>query len=52
VATVLEVAMPSGVLCLVLCDRYGLDASLYAMAVTVTTVLSLLTLPLWYGVLS
>jgi hypothetical protein len=52
VATVLEVAMPSGVLCLVLCDRYGLDAPLYAMAVTVTTVLSLLTLPLWYGVLS
>ncbi|MEE9395479.1 MAG: AEC family transporter [Methylococcales bacterium] len=47
-ASVLEMAMPSMVLGIVLCDRYGLDTSLYAMAVTTTTLLSLVTLPLWY----
>lgn len=49
-AVILEMAMPSMVLGLVFCDRYRLDTSLYAMAVTVTTVLSLLTLPFWYRV--
>ena len=47
-AVVLETAMPSMVLGIVFCDRYNLDVSLYAAAVTITTVLSLLTLPLWY----
>jgi predicted permease len=47
-AVVMEAAMPSMVLGLVFCDRYDLDVSLYATTVTVTTVLSLLTLPLWY----
>jgi predicted permease len=47
-AVVMEAAMPSMVLGLVFCDRYDLDVSLYATMVTVTTVLSLLTLPLWY----
>ena len=46
-AVVLEAAMPSMVLGIVLCDRYKLDTSLYAMAVTLTTALSLFTLPLW-----
>jgi hypothetical protein len=44
---ILEGAMPTMVLGLVICDRFKLDTSLYAEAVTVTTVLSLLTLPLW-----
>jgi predicted permease len=48
-AVVLEAAMPSMVLGLVLCDRFNLDTTLYATAVTVTTVLSLITLPLWYN---
>lgn len=48
-AVVLEAAMPSMVLGIVFCDRYGLDTSLYAAAVTVTTALSLVTLPFWYG---
>jgi predicted permease len=48
-AVVLEAAMPSMVLGIVLCDRFNLDASLYAAAVTVTTALSLVTLPMWYG---
>ena len=50
-AAILEMAMPSMVMGVVFCDRYGLDTSLYAMAVTVTTVLSALTLPLWLQVL-
>ncbi len=50
-AAVLDLAMPSMVLGIVLCDRYKLDSSLYAMAVTVTTALSLVTLPLWYQIL-
>ena len=48
-ALVLEAAMPSMVLGIVLADRYKLDSHLYAMTVTATTALSLLTLPLWYA---
>lgn len=48
-AVVMEAAMPSMVIGIVLCDRYGLDTAMYAAAVTVTTALSLVTLPLWYG---
>ncbi|WP_455205730.1 AEC family transporter [Kaarinaea lacus] len=48
-AVVMEAAMPSMVIGLVICDRFNLDVSLYAAAVTVTTALSLVTLPLWYG---
>lgn len=51
-AVVLEAAMPSMVIGIVLCDRYGLDSALYAMTVTVSTLLSLVTLPLWYHWLS
>jgi len=43
-------AMPCMVLGIVFCDRYQLDGSLYAMAVTVTTLLSLVTLPFWYQI--
>ncbi|RMG31127.1 MAG: hypothetical protein D6721_02250 [Gammaproteobacteria bacterium] len=46
VGAVLEAAMPSMVLGIVFCDRYGLDARLYATAVTLTTALSFFTLPL------
>ncbi|MBI5460786.1 MAG: AEC family transporter [Gammaproteobacteria bacterium] len=49
---VLEAAMPSMVLGMVICDRYGLDTSSYATAVTLSTVLSMLTLPLWYRILA
>ena len=37
---------------IVLCDRYGLDTGLYAAAVTLTTLLSLFTLPMWSGLLA
>lgn len=50
-AITLEGAMPSMALGVVICDRYGLDSALYAMAVTVTTLVSLFTLPLWYTLL-
>ena len=51
-AVVMETAMPSMVLGLVFCDHYNLDVGLYATAVTLTTALSLLTLPMWYAWLS
>ncbi|MGR9046388.1 MAG: AEC family transporter [Gammaproteobacteria bacterium] len=47
-AAVMEMAMPSMVLGIVFCDRYRLDSALYAMTVTLTTSLSLITLPFWY----
>lgn len=47
-ALVLEMAMPCMVLGIVFCDRYRLDSALYAMSVTVTTLLSLLSLPYWH----
>lgn len=51
-AVVMEAAMPSMVLGIVLCDRFKLDVGLYATAVTITTVLSMLVLPLWFNVLT
>jgi len=50
-AVVLEAAMPSMVLGIVICDRYRLDTAAYAIAVTLTTAASLVTLPAWFGVL-
>ena len=41
-----EMLMALGV---VLCDRYGLNTGIYAAAVTATTLLSLITLPMWHG---
>ena len=51
IAVALEGAMPSMVLGLVLCDRYRLNTTFYAMAVTLSTALSLVTLPLWFALL-
>lgn len=51
-AIVMEAAMPSMVIGVVICDRFNLDVSLYASAVTLTTLLSLFTLPLWFRWLS
>ena len=47
-AVVLESAMPSMLIGVVLCDRFRLNTSLFAAAVTLSTVISLLTLPLWF----
>jgi predicted permease len=43
---VIEGAMPSMLLGLVLCHRYKLDVGLYASAVTISSLASLLSLPL------
>jgi predicted permease len=45
---VLEAAMPSMVLGIVICDRYGLETGLYAQAVTLSTAASLFVLPMWH----
>ena len=50
-AVVLEAAMPSMVLGLVICDRFKLDTALYASVVTLTTGLSMITLPIWLEIL-
>jgi predicted permease len=50
-AAVLDMAMPSMVLGVVFCDRYKLDSAFYAMTVTITTALSLITLPFWHDIL-
>ena len=48
---VIEAAMPSMVLGLVLCDRFRLDSALYAEAVTLSTACAMLTLPAWLAVM-
>ncbi len=45
---VIDLAMPSMLMGIVLCDRYRLDSALYAMLVSITTLLSVFTLPFWY----
>jgi len=47
-ALVVEAALPSMALGIVLSDRFGLNTGIYAAALTLTTALSFLTLPLWY----
>lgn len=48
-ALVLEAAMPSMVLGVVLCDRYRLDSRFYAMVVSLGTASAFVTLPFWHG---
>lgn len=50
-AAVLDLAMPSMLIGVVLCDRYRLDSYLYALIVTVTTALSAISLPFWHALL-
>lgn len=47
-AAVLDLAMPSMVLGIMLCDRFKLDSSLYASAVVLTTACSLFSLGFWH----
>ncbi|BBL69840.1 AEC family transporter [Methylogaea oryzae] len=47
-ALILEAAMPSMVVGIVLCDRFRLDSGFYAAAVTLTTLASWLSLPFWW----
>lgn len=50
-AVVLLTGLPCMLLGLVFCEKYQLDSAFYATAVAVTSVLSLLTLPLWFMLL-
>lgn len=49
---VLSAAMPTMVFGIVICDRYQLDSALYAAAVTLTTLSCVITLPIWFHLLS
>ena len=49
---VIIAAMPTMVFGVVISERYELDSELYAAAVTITTICSLLTLPMWFHLLS
>ena len=49
---VLSAAMPTMVFGIVICDRYQLDSAIYAAAVTLTTLSCVITLPLWFHLLS
>ncbi len=51
IAVILEAAMPSMALGVVVCDKYGLNTGIYAAAVTATTLLSLITLPFWFALI-
>lgn len=51
IAAVMDIAMPSMLMGVVLCDRYQLDSALYAMLVTLTTLVSMVSLPLWHPLL-
>lgn len=50
-ATVVEGAMPTQLLCLVIADRYGLDTSCLALLIVLDTALVYLTVPLVHGFL-
>lgn len=51
-ALVLEAAMPSMVIGLMICEHYNLDTAFYAAAVTLSTILSIATLPYWFIILT
>jgi len=50
-ATVVEGAMPTQLLCLVIADRFGLDLSDLALVIVIDTALAYLTIPLIHGLL-
>lgn len=50
-ASVLLAAMPTMVFGIVICERYALDGGLYAAAVFLSTLCSLLSLPAWFAFL-
>jgi predicted permease len=50
-AAVLEAAMPSSMMAAVVADRYGCDGPLGTAAVVLTTLLGVLSIPLWVALL-
>lgn len=49
---VIVAAMPTMVFGVVISERYQLDTELYAAAITMTTLMSLISLPIWFHFLS
>jgi malate permease and related proteins len=49
---VILAAMPTMIFGIVICERYQLDSGLYAAAIFLTTLLSIGTLTVWFGVLT
>jgi malate permease and related proteins len=49
--SVILAAMPTMIFGIVICERYQLDSALYAAAVFLTTVLSIVTLTIWFNLL-
>jgi len=47
---VLEASMPVMLLGIAISDRYGLDTATYAAGVTLTVLVSMATIPLWYHI--
>jgi hypothetical protein len=47
-AVVLLAAMPTMIFGIVICERYGLDSGLYAAAVFFTTLISIVSLTIWF----
>jgi len=45
-------AMPTMIFGIVICERYQLDSALYAAAVFLTTLLSIVTLTIWFKILA
>lgn len=52
IAVTLEAAMPTMVLGIVFTDRYALDSNMYAAVVSVSTLLSMVSLPMWFAWIS
>jgi predicted permease len=50
-ATMLEAGMPTMMMTMVFADRYGLDTAILAQAIVVSTLLSMLTLPILVGLI-
>ncbi len=50
-ALLFDSMLPATLFGFVMCERYKLDTTAYAMAFTATSVLSLITVPFWYNVI-
>ena len=47
----MQAAMPSMVLGFIICERYRFDSDAYAAAFSFTTVISIITLPIWWTII-
>ena len=50
-ALLLNAMMPAALLGFVACERYKLDTNAYALAFSLTSVLAIVTVPVWFAIL-